>query len=99
MNKDQAIGVALLLGGTAGILIYTWLVFLSPWALLTLQLTGFIAVTVILGIIAWIGYALATTPPPKPIEKIEKELKEELKKLEQEVNSDRQEPSELFSAK
>jgi len=38
-----------------------------------------------MGILAWIGYTLATTPPPKPIEEIEKELEEELKKLEKEL--------------
>ncbi|MFZ8793387.1 MAG: transcriptional regulator, partial [Acidilobaceae archaeon] len=37
------------------------------------------------GILAWIGYTLATTPPPKPIEEIEKEIEEELKKLEKEM--------------
>jgi predicted DNA-binding transcriptional regulator len=31
-------------------------------------------------VIGWIGFTLATTPPPKPIEEIEKELSEELKK-------------------
>jgi len=34
-----------------------------------------------LGIVAWIGYTLATTPPPKPIAEIEKELEDELKKV------------------
>jgi len=42
-----------------------------------LELTGFIAVGGILGIGAWIGWTMATTPPPKPIEEIEKELEEE----------------------
>ncbi|MDJ0271587.1 MAG: transcriptional regulator, partial [Aigarchaeota archaeon] len=45
-----------------------------------LKLTGIVAVGGVLGIIAWIGYTLATTPPPKPLEEIEKELNEELKK-------------------
>jgi len=44
-------------------------------------------VAAVLGILAWVGYALATTPPPKPIEEIEKEIEEELKKLEQEAKS------------
>jgi predicted DNA-binding transcriptional regulator len=39
----------------------------------------------VFGILAWIGYTLATTPPPKPIEEIEKEIEEELKKLESET--------------
>ncbi|RSN70343.1 transcriptional regulator, partial [Candidatus Korarchaeum cryptofilum] len=34
--------------------------------------------------LGWIGYTLATTPPPKPIEEIEKEIEEELKKIEEE---------------
>jgi len=41
-----------------------------------------IAVAGVLGILAWIGYTLATTPPPKPIEEIEKELEQESKQSE-----------------
>ena len=83
MSRDQAIGVLLLVGGILGILLYGWLVFLSEWAMVVLQLTGFIAVAGVLGILSWIGYTLATTPPPKPIEEIEKELEEELKETEE----------------
>jgi predicted DNA-binding transcriptional regulator len=50
--------------------------------MLTLQLTGFIAVGAVLGILAWIGYTLATTPPPKPIEDVEKELEKAEEKPE-----------------
>jgi len=74
MSKDQAVGALLLVGGVLGILLYGWLVFLTSWSLLLLQLTGFVAVAGILGILTWIGYTLATTPPPKPIGEIEKEL-------------------------
>lgn len=73
MSKDQAVGVLLLVAGVLGIIIYGWLVFLSEWSIFVLQLTGFIAVAALLAIISWIGYTLATTPPPKPIEEIEKE--------------------------
>jgi predicted DNA-binding transcriptional regulator len=34
-----------------------------------------VAVVGVFGILAWIGYTLATTPPPKPIEEIEKEMR------------------------
>jgi predicted DNA-binding transcriptional regulator len=51
--------------------------------MLMLQLTGFIAVGAVLGILAWIGYTLATTPPPKPIEDIEKELEKSEEKPEE----------------
>ncbi len=69
----------------AVIIIYAWLVFLSDLAILILKLTGFVAVAGVFGILAWIGYTLATTPPPKPIEEIEKEIEEELKKSESEA--------------
>jgi len=84
VGRDQAVGVLLCLGSVLGILAYGWLVFASEWAMLTLQLTGFIAVGAVLGILAWIGYTLATTPPPKPIEAetSEAEVKEELKREE-----------------
>lgn len=81
MSRDQAVGVLLLAAGIIGIIVYGWLVFLSQWSILVLQLTGFIAVAAILAIISWIGYTLATTPPPKPVEEIEKEIEDELKKV------------------
>lgn len=84
MSRDQAIGAALLVASLAVIVAYGWLVFFSPWTTLVIQLTAFLAIAGVFGILAWIGYTLATTPPPKPIEEIEKEIEEELKKLEQE---------------
>ena len=80
MSKDQAIGALILVGSVAGIIIYAWLLFLMGPAisLAALQLTGLIAVGGVLGILAWIGYTLATTPPPAPIEDIEKELEKDL---------------------
>ena len=90
MNRDQAIGALLLVGGALGIIIYFWLVFLSPWSIFIMQITAFIAVAGVLGILAWIGYTLATTPPPKPIEEIEKELEEELKKIEKEEEKEKE---------
>jgi len=88
MSKDQVIGVAMLVGSIGGILIYFYLVFLSTWTIIVMQLTAFIAVAGVLGILAWIGYTLATTPPPKPVEEIEKEIEEELKKLEEEMKEE-----------
>lgn len=84
MTKDQVIGAALMIGSIAGIAIYGWLL-ITPYSFLILQITAFVAVAGVLGILAWIGYTLATTPPPKPIEEIEKEIEEELKKLEEEA--------------
>ncbi|MEM3142148.1 MAG: transcriptional regulator, partial [Zestosphaera sp.] len=85
MSRDQVIGYLLLAASAVVIVVYGWLVFATEYALLILKLTGFIAVAGVFGILAWIGYTLATTPPPKPIEEIEKEIEAELKKLESEV--------------
>jgi len=81
MNRDQVIGALLMMLSVAVIIVYGWVVFFTEWSLLLLQITGFVAVAGVFGMLAWIGYTLATTPPPKPIEEIEKEL-EELKNLE-----------------
>jgi len=88
MDKDKIVGAGLLVGGVIGIIIYAWLVFFTAFWELVLKITAFVAVAAILGIVAWIGYTLATTPPPKPIEEIEKELEEELKKLEKEMKEE-----------
>jgi predicted DNA-binding transcriptional regulator len=66
MNKDQAIGAVLLVAGIAGIVIYTWLLY--AYAIVVLQITAFIAVAAVLVILAWIGWTMATTPPPAPLE-------------------------------
>ena len=81
-SKDQVIGALLLIASIIGILVYGWLVFLTPYSLIVVQITAFIAIAAILAILAWIGYTLATTPPPKPIEEIEKELEKELQSVE-----------------
>ena len=88
MPSDRAIGAGLLAAAAIGVVVYGWLLFLPPREgldLLVLKLTAFALVAGLLGILAWVGYVLATTPPPKPIEEIEKELEEELKRLEREL--------------
>lgn len=66
MNRDQAIGWAVLAASVAVIIVYGWLLYAFP--MLVLQVTAFIAVAAILGVLAWIGWIMATTPPPTPIE-------------------------------
>ena len=86
MVRDQLIGVLLLLFSALIVVTYGYLVFFyeEAVALLILKLTGFAAVFTVFGILGWIGYTLATTPPPKTLSEIEKELEEELKKLDEE---------------
>ena len=68
MADDRVLGGAILVGSLAGIVIYFWLLFMSPWAWLTVQGSALLAVGMCLLIMAWIGYTLATTPPPMPLE-------------------------------
>ena len=68
MSNDRVLGGAILVGSLAGIVVYFWLLFMSPWAMLTIQVSAIAAVGMVLLIIAWIGYTLATTPPPMPLE-------------------------------
>ena len=63
--NDRLIGGGILGGSVVGIILYGLLMYY--WPLLLLELTGFVAVLAILGILAWIGYTMATTPPPEPI--------------------------------
>jgi hypothetical protein len=83
LNKDQTIGVIILLVCALVGIFYVvtlfypqWLdVFGTPitqssvqfWVIAAPVLMAFIA---ILGIGGWIGWTMATTPPPKPIEDI-----------------------------
>ncbi len=73
MNRDQVLGTLILVGSIPGILLYGWLLFFTAWSLFVLQLTAFIGLGVVLVLLAWIGYTIATTPPPS-IEEVEKEL-------------------------
>ncbi len=50
------------------------------WAVAVVVLVAFLA---IMFIGAWIGWTMATTPPPKPIEELEKETAEEKPKEEE----------------
>ncbi len=91
VSKDQAIGglifivcVIIAIGYVAGLFLYDpWIkdIFdigetatVRYWLVAVPVLVAFIA---ILGIGAWIGWTMATTPPPKPIEEIEVEEKKE----------------------
>ena len=76
MANDRAIGGAILGGSVVGVIVYGLLVYY--WPLLVLQITAFVAVFILLGILGWIGYTMATTPPPEPITDIP-EMKEEPK--------------------
>ncbi len=92
MADDRVIGGAILIGSIAGVIIYFWLTFMSPWFLLTIQISAFVAVAMVLFIMAWIGYTLATTPPPTPLEDIDLgDVTEEEKEEEKEEKPKKEE--------
>jgi len=66
MSKDQTLGAVILAVSVIGIVVYAALLYL--YALIVLQVTAFVAVAIVLGILAWIGWTMATTPPPAPLE-------------------------------
>jgi len=74
MSNDKIIGGLILTFSMLGIILYGWVVFFTEYAIFALQVTAFIAVAGVLAILAWIGYTLATTPSPKPVEELEKEF-------------------------
>ena len=75
--NDRLMGALVLLASLAGLVVYFYLVFLAPWAWLVIQVSAFLAVAAVLAIVAWIGYTLATTPPPEPIDASWEESEEE----------------------
>jgi predicted DNA-binding transcriptional regulator len=66
MSKDQIYGTLILLASIVGLIVYTVLLYFYP--VVVLQITAFVAVALVLVIMGWIGYTMATTPPPAPLE-------------------------------
>ena len=106
MSKDRVIGGGMLLAAIIIWILYTiygFLLILFPnlpipkpnFNLINIPITiVWLAMTAVLFIAAWIGYTLATTPPPKPIEEIEKELEQELQKIETEQEKEEEKKEE-----
>ncbi len=89
VSKDQAIGGAILLVCVLVALLYIVTLFVPGWLSFiglsfeagvvqfwVIAVPVFIAFVAIMFIGAWIGWTMATTPPPKPIEEITTEIEE-----------------------
>ena len=63
MDKRRSLGVLLFSLCIGTFFVYAYLLMLSEWSPIVLQLSVLMAVGGILGIIAWIGYVMATTKP------------------------------------
>lgn len=68
MANDRALGGGILGGSILGIIVYGLLLYFFPTIIL--EITAFVAVVILLGILAWIGWTMATTPPPEPIAEV-----------------------------
>jgi len=66
MNRDRVVGVIILVMSVLILLVYGWFLVVSP--MIVLQITAFVAVGAVLVVAAWIGWTMATTPPPAPLE-------------------------------
>jgi predicted DNA-binding transcriptional regulator len=96
MSKDQIYGWIILLVSLGIIVGYIWVLFFPPMIdldFLALKLTGVLAIGGGFGIMAWIGYTLATTPPPEPIDMSEFEKKTEEQPIEGESKPESKEPT------
>jgi predicted DNA-binding transcriptional regulator len=90
VSKDQAIGGAILIVCVVVAVVYLVALFgydqlIKPWLNIgstvdvrfwLIAVPVFVAFVAILFIGAWIGWTMATTPPPKPIEEITTEIEE-----------------------
>jgi len=66
LSKDQTYGAVILLISILAFILYAWLLY--SYAIIVLQITAFIAVAAVMVIAGWIGWTMATTPPPAPLE-------------------------------
>lgn len=63
MGRRKAVGAAIFSLSIAGFVVYAYLLMLSEWSPIVLQLSVMMIAGGILGVISWIGYTMATTRP------------------------------------
>ncbi len=105
VSKDQAIGGLILVVCVVVAVFYVVTLFYPKWLSdigLIKDVSGvpfwvvaipvFIAFVAIMLIGAWIGWTMATTPPPKPIEEITTEMEEKKEEMKTEATEATEEP-------
>ena len=63
MAKRRSVGITIFVLSIGGFFVYAYLLMLSEWSPIVLQLSVLMAVGGILGVISWIGYNMATSKP------------------------------------
>ena len=61
MSRRQAQGIMIFVLAILAFFLYSYLLMLSEWSPIVLQLSLLMIVGGILGVISWIGYVMATT--------------------------------------
>jgi hypothetical protein len=61
MSRRKYMGVFIFVSCIAAFFVYAYLLMLSEWSPIVLQLTILMVVGGVLGIVSWIGYQMATT--------------------------------------
>ena len=61
MSKRKAQGIMIFILAISAFFVYSYLLMLSEWGPIVLQLSILMVVGGILGVISWIGYVMATT--------------------------------------
>ena len=63
LNKRKSMGITIFVLCITAFFVYAYLLMLSEWSPIVLQLSILMIAGGILGVVAWIGYVMATTKP------------------------------------
>ncbi|EGG41941.1 hypothetical protein [Candidatus Nitrosarchaeum limnium] len=63
MDKRKGMGITIFVLCITAFFLYAYLLMLSEWSPIVLQLSILMIAGGILGVVAWIGYVMATTKP------------------------------------
>ena len=61
MEKRKSTGIFIFIACIVGFFVYAYLLMLSEWGPIVLQLSVLMITGGVLGVISWIGYTMATT--------------------------------------
>ena len=63
MDRRKTTGILIFISCIVGFFLYAYLLMLSEWSPIVLQLSVLMIAGGVLGVISWIGYSMATTKP------------------------------------
>lgn len=63
MDKRKGMGITIFILCITAFFVYAYLLMLSEWSGVVLQLSVLMIAGGLLGVVAWIGYTMATTKP------------------------------------